>query len=80
MGEGRHTKVLADYCLLAGDLWSAISYYDLAMKWIGKERCLAGGQDAVWFASALEGWAVTRALMARLGKSIEERVRIELKL
>ena len=80
MGEGRHTKVLADYCLLAGDLWSAISYYDLAMKWMGKERCLAGGQDAVWFASALEGWAVTRALMARLGKSIEERVRIELKL
>ena len=73
-GEGRHTKVLADYCLLAGDLWSAISYYDLAMKWMGKERCLAGGQDAVWFASALEGWAVTRALMARLGKSVEERV------
>ncbi|KDN45976.1 hypothetical protein K437DRAFT_256391 [Tilletiaria anomala UBC 951] len=72
-GEGRHTKVLADYCLLAGDLWSAISYYDLAMKWMGKERCLAGGQDAVWFASALEGWAVTKALMARLGKSVSER-------
>jgi hypothetical protein len=43
------------------------------MTWLGKERALAGGQDAVWYASALEGWAVTRCLIFRMS-GLEEKV------
>lgn len=63
----RYNKVRADVALLSGDLWTAIEIYDSLLTHTGRERALAGGQDAVWFASALEGWAVTRTLLARLG-------------
>ncbi|CAO1630540.1 unnamed protein product [Parajaminaea phylloscopi] len=71
-GAGRYAKVRADYSLLSGDLWSAIAGYDACMTWLGKDRALAGGQDAVWYASALEGWAVTRCLIFRMS-GLEEK-------
>lgn len=72
-GAGRYAKIRADYSLLSGDLWGAIGGYDTCMSWLGKERALAGGQDAVWYASALEGWAVTRSLIFRMS-GLEEKV------
>lgn len=72
LGAGRYCKVKADYALLSGDLWAAISEYDACATWLGKERALAGGQDAVWYASALEGWAVTRCLIFRMS-GLEEK-------
>lgn len=72
-GSGRYAKVKADYYLLVGDLWGALQTYDSCMGQLGKERALAGGQDAVWYASALEGWAVARTLTARMGGLVEER-------
>ncbi|PWN93852.1 hypothetical protein FA10DRAFT_248239 [Acaromyces ingoldii] len=72
-GQGRIAKVKADYHLLAGDLWSALTTYDACMAHLGKERALAGGQDSVWYASALEGWAVTRVLVRRMGGLVEEK-------
>lgn len=72
-GAGRYCKIKADYALLSGDLWGAIINYDACMTWLGKERALAGGQDAVWYASALEGWAVTRCLIFRMS-GLEEKV------
>lgn len=72
-GSGRYAKIKADYHLLIGDLWSALQGYDSCMSLLGKERALAGGQDAVWYASALEGWAVARVLVARMGGLVEER-------
>lgn len=72
-GAGRYAKIKADYSLLSGDLWGAIEGYDTCMSWLGKERALAGGQDAVWYASALEGWAVTRCLIFRMS-GLEEKV------
>ena len=66
-GTTRHTKVRADVALLSGDLWAALELYDALLTPQARERALAGGQDAVWFASALEGWAVARMLVARLG-------------
>lgn len=73
-GSGRYAKVKADYALLSGDLWAAISGYDSCLSWLGKERAIAGGQDAVWFANALEHWAVTRCLIFRMS-GLEEKVR-----
>lgn len=69
----RFAKVRADAALLAGDLWTAIETYDSILTVSGRERALAGGQDAVWFASALEGWAVTRTLLARLGGAVVDQ-------
>lgn len=63
----RLIKVRADVALLGGYLWDALELYDSVLTASGKERALAGGQDAVWFAAALEGWAVARTLVARLG-------------
>ncbi|WFD19284.1 hypothetical protein MCAP1_001509 [Malassezia caprae] len=63
----RLLKVRADVALLSGYLWDALDLYDNVLTAAGKERALAGGQDAVWFAAALEGWAVARTLAARLG-------------
>lgn len=63
----RLLKVRADVALLSGYLWDALELYDSVLTATGKERALAGGQDAVWFAAALEGWAVARTLTARLG-------------
>ncbi|CAO1627315.1 unnamed protein product [Sympodiomycopsis kandeliae] len=71
-GSGRYAKVKADYSLLCGDLWGAITGYDACLNWLGKERALAGGQDAVWYASALEHWAVTRCLIFRMS-GLEEK-------
>ena len=76
MGLGRLTKVRADACLLAGDLWGALSNYESAMTTLGKERALAGGQDAVWYAGALEGWGVARVLVRRMGGLVEEKVSV----
>lgn len=73
-GSGRLAKVRADAALLAGDIWAALSGYDAAMTALGKERALAGGQDACWYASALEGWAVARVLARRMGGAVEEKV------
>lgn len=73
MGAGRYSKIKADYYLLVGDLWNALYTYDNCMNLLGKERALAGGQDAVWYASALEGWAVARFLVMRMGGSVQER-------
>lgn len=72
-GAGRYAKVRADYYLLIGDLWSAAKEYDNCMSLMGKERAMAGGQDAVWYASALEGWAVTRVLTIRMGGQVAEK-------
>lgn len=72
-GAGRYAKVKADYYLLVGDLWSAAKEYDNCMGLMGKERAMAGGQDAVWYASALEGWAVTRVLTIRMGGQVAEK-------
>lgn len=63
----RHTKVRGDAALLSGYLWDALEHYDTVLTHQGRERALAGGQDAVWFAGALEGWAVARMLTVRLG-------------
>lgn len=63
----RLLKVKADVSLLGGYLWDALDLYDHVLTTAGKERALAGGHDAVWFAAALEGWAVARTLVARLG-------------
>lgn len=71
-GSGRYAKVKADYSLLCGDLWAAITLYDSCLTWLGKERAVAGGQDAVWYASALEHWAVTRCLIFRMS-GLEEK-------
>ncbi|PWN52516.1 hypothetical protein IE53DRAFT_378066 [Violaceomyces palustris] len=73
MGAGRYTKIKADYNLLSGDLWAALEAYDSSMNLLGKERAMAGGQDAAWYASALEGWAVTRVLVCRMGGEILEK-------
>lgn len=75
LGAGRYAKMKADYYLLVGDLWNALHTYDSCMSLLGKERAIAGGQDAVWYASALEGWAVARFLVARMGGGVEEKVR-----
>lgn len=72
-GAGRYAKVKADYYLLVGDLWSAAKEYDNCMSLMGKERAMAGGQDAVWYASALEGWSVTRVLTIRMGGQVAEK-------
>lgn len=66
-GAARYAKVRGDAALLGGDLWSALELYDSLLTTQNRERSLAGGQDAVWFASALEGWSVARMLVARLG-------------
>ncbi|PKI84935.1 hypothetical protein MVES1_001335 [Malassezia vespertilionis] len=71
-GKMRHTKLRADAMLLGGDLWSALSLYDGLLTPQARERALAGGQDAVWFASALEGWSVARMLVARLGSAVQD--------
>jgi hypothetical protein len=71
MGAGRYAKVKADYYLLSGDLWNALHTYDSCTNLLGRERAIAGGQDAVWYASALEGWAVTRFLVMRMGGAVE---------
>lgn len=73
-GTGRYAKVKADFYLLVGDLWSALQTYDSCLSLLGKERALAGSQDSVWYASALEGWAVARVLVARMGGLVEEQV------
>ncbi|WFD41645.1 hypothetical protein MPSI1_000277 [Malassezia psittaci] len=67
LGITRRTKLRADLALLSGDLWLALDLYDSLLTVQNREKALAGGQDAVWFASALEGWAVARMLVARLG-------------
>ncbi|KAN0062027.1 hypothetical protein ACQY0O_006022 [Thecaphora frezii] len=72
-GSGRFAKVRADYSLLSGDLWAALEGYHAALGYMGKERALAGGQDAVWYASALEGWAVAKVLVLRMGGEVLER-------
>lgn len=72
-GSARHAKVRGDLALLSGDLWSALELYDSLLTLQGRERALAGGQDAVWFASALEGWAVARMLVARLGGAAHDQ-------
>lgn len=71
-GTGRHAKVKADLHLLAGNLWDALEGYSTALTALGKERALAGGQDAVWFASALEGFSVARVLVSRMGGAMLE--------
>lgn len=73
-GAGRYAKVCADASLLSGDLYAALDGYAASMDYLGKERALAGGTDAVWYASALEGWTVARVLVARLGGVVEEKV------
>ncbi|UZJ55216.1 hypothetical protein CBS101457_004536 [Exobasidium rhododendri] len=73
LGAGRYAKVKADYYLLVGDLWNALHTYDSCLTLLGKERALAGGQDAVWYASGLEGWAVSRYLVKRMGGTVEEK-------
>lgn len=67
----RAAKVQADVALLSGLLWDALEGYSAILTPGGKDRALAGGQDAVWFAGALEGWAVARTLVARLGGDAE---------
>ncbi|CAD6884553.1 unnamed protein product [Tilletia laevis] len=72
-GTGRITKVKADYALLSGDLWTALSMYDKCLSSLGRDRAVAGGQDAVWYAGGLEGWAVARLLVARMGGDVESK-------
>ncbi|KAJ1019147.1 hypothetical protein NDA18_006295 [Ustilago nuda] len=72
-GTGRYAKVKADLHLLSGNLWDALEGYSTALAALGKERALAGGQDAVWFASALEGFAVARVLVSRMGGVVLEK-------
>ena len=72
-GTGRYAKVKADLYLLSGNLWDALEGYSTALVALGKERALAGGQDAVWFASALEGFSVARVLVSRMGGVILEK-------
>ncbi|KAK0548838.1 hypothetical protein OC845_003389 [Tilletia horrida] len=72
-GLGRIAKVKADYALLTGDLWTALSTYDRCLTNLGRDRAVAGGQDAVWYASGLEGWAVARVLVARMGGEVESK-------
>ncbi|SPO28950.1 related to hypercellular protein (hypa) [Ustilago trichophora] len=72
-GTGRYTKVKADLHLLSGNLWDALEGYSVALTALGKERALAGGQDAVWFASALEGFSVARVLVSRMGGVVLEK-------
>uniref|UniRef100_V5EU98 Uncharacterized protein n=1 Tax=Kalmanozyma brasiliensis (strain GHG001) TaxID=1365824 RepID=V5EU98_KALBG len=72
-GSGRYAKVKADLHLLSGNLWDALEGYTSALNALGKERALAGGQDAVWFASALEGFSVARVLASRMGGIVLER-------
>ncbi|SPO39023.1 related to hypercellular protein (hypa) [Pseudozyma flocculosa] len=72
-GTGRFAKVRADFHLLAGDLWTALEGYEASLNFLGKERALAGGQDAVWYASALEGWAVAKVLVSRMGGEVLEK-------
>lgn len=72
-GTGRLAKVKADFHLLCGNLWEALDKYAACLNALGKERALAGGQDAVWFASALEGFAVTRVLVSRMGGVVLEK-------
>jgi len=76
LGAGRYAKIKADYYLLSGDLWNALHTYDSCLNLLGKERAMAGGQDSVWYASALEGWAVSRFLVKRMGGSVEEKVSV----
>jgi hypothetical protein len=73
-GAGRYAKIKADYYLLVGDLWNALHTYDSCLTLLGKERAMAGGQDAAWYASGLEGWAVARFLVKRMGGGVEEKV------
>ncbi|CDU24850.1 related to hypercellular protein (hypa) [Sporisorium scitamineum] len=72
-GTGRYAKVKADLHLLSGNLWDALEGYSTALTALGKERALAGGQDAVWFASALEGFSVARVLVSRMGGVVLEK-------
>ncbi|KAK0525746.1 hypothetical protein OC842_005408 [Tilletia horrida] len=72
-GTGRIAKIKADYALLSGDLWTALSTYDKCLSSLGRDRAVAGGQDAVWYASGLEGWAVARVLAARMGGEVESK-------
>ncbi|GAC99849.1 hypothetical protein PHSY_007452 [Pseudozyma hubeiensis SY62] len=72
-GSGRYAKVKADLHLLSGNLWDALEGYSSALTALGKERALAGGQDAVWFASALEGFSVARVLVSRMGGVVLEK-------
>ncbi|KAI3482537.1 hypothetical protein L1887_54778 [Cichorium endivia] len=72
-GSGRYAKVRADLHLLSGNLWAALEAYSSALVALGKERALAGGQDAVWFASALEGFSVARVLVSRMGGAVLEK-------
>ncbi|SNX86196.1 related to hypercellular protein (hypa) [Melanopsichium pennsylvanicum] len=72
-GTGRYSKVKADLHLLEGNLWAALEGYSSALTALGKERALAGGQDAVWFASALEGFSVARVLVSRMGGIVLEK-------
>lgn len=74
LGLGRHSKLKADAALLSGDLWRALENYEMAMNCLGKERALAGGMDAVWYAGALEGWAQTRCLVERAGGALKDKV------
>lgn len=72
-GTTRIIKVRADTALLSGDLWLALELYDSILTPTSRDRALAGGQDAVWLASALEGWAVARMLLARMGGAAMEQ-------
>ena len=63
----RVVKVKADAAMMSGYLWDALELYDSILTHTGRERALAGGHDAVWFAGALEGWAVTRVILSRMG-------------
>ncbi len=72
-GAGRYAKVKGDLHLLSGNLWEALERYTAALHYLGKERALAGGQDAVWFASALEGFSVARVLVSRMGGVVLEK-------
>lgn len=80
LGIGRHAKLKADSALLAGDLWRALEFYEVSMNSLGKERALAGGNDAVWYAGALEGWAQARVLTERAGGLIREKVSLDREL
>ena len=51
----RVVKVKADAAMMSGYLWDALELYDSILTHAGRERALAGGHDAVWFAGALEG-------------------------
>ncbi|PWZ02496.1 hypothetical protein BCV70DRAFT_182633 [Testicularia cyperi] len=73
MGSGRYAKIRADFHLLSGHLWEALDGYATSLTTLGKERAMAGGQDAVWFASALEGFSVARVLVSRMGGVILEK-------